>query len=150
MRLSPFWRHRSVSETTDGGRRSPLVRTPREEAFLRQLLKSRSLDVWLHEDEAGRWLLVSKDVVEGGTIRATLRLDYDGSRIEGGWSPACLNWDDGVRARDAGVDIQGPDGIEADGPPELLAELAARWFDDSAPRPQRPAGPRPRPPGRRA
>jgi hypothetical protein len=104
-----------MSEITDGGRRSPLVRKPREDAFLGQLLKGWSLDVWLHEDGEGQCLL-SKDFVNDGAVRATLRLDYDGSRIEGGWSRACLNWDDGVRAKEAGDDTRGLDGIEAEDP----------------------------------
>jgi hypothetical protein len=82
----------------------PLVRTPQEQTFLANLLGSRSLDVWLHEGSKGKWPIVSKDCPEEGTIRATLRLDFDGSSIRGGWSPANLNWDDGVALNEPEID----------------------------------------------
>lgn len=90
------------------------------------------LDYWLHEDEDGsRWLLVSADFVEGNVVHDTLRLDVDRSRLSGGWSPASLNWDDGVRAQEAGIDTGPPDGINIDMPgasPAELAQVAAEWF----------------------
>ncbi|GAB2794291.1 hypothetical protein [Amycolatopsis magusensis] len=90
------------------------------------------LDYWLHADDDGTpWLLVSLDVIEGHAIRDTLRLDFDDSGIRGGWSPSCLNWDDGVRAEDALVDLSGPDGLllPANGSSiEKLARHAAEWF----------------------
>jgi hypothetical protein len=74
---------------------------------------------------------VSHDFVEGGAVRDTLRLDFDGSTIAGGWSPGLLNWDDGVRADEAGVDTTPPEGIEASGKDAVaLARLAADWFED--------------------
>jgi hypothetical protein len=69
------------------------------------------LDYWLHHDERGEWLLVSWDFVEDGSVCATLRLDVDEAGFRGGWSPALLNWDDGVRAEDAGISTTGPDGV---------------------------------------
>ena len=90
------------------------------------------LDYWLHADEDGTpWLLVSLDIVEGDAVRATLRLDFDERGIRGGWSPSCLNWDDGVRAEQAMIDLSGPDGLAgtADGlSSEDLAHRAAEWF----------------------
>lgn len=90
------------------------------------------LDYWLHEDDDGsRWLLVSADFVEENVVHDTLRLDVDGSRLLGGWSPAFLNWDDGVRAEEAGIDTGPPDGINIDMPgasPAELAHAAAEWF----------------------
>ena len=79
------------------------------------------------------WLCISRGYVEGGAIRRTLRLDYDGSSLRGGWSPACLNWDDGVRATDAGVETSTGDGLSADvSDPAEAAEIAGRWFDAHA------------------
>ncbi len=72
---------------------------------------------------------VSHDFSEHGSIRDTLRLDFDGSEVLGGWSPASLNWDDGVRATAAGIDVDGPDGIRRTGPVEQLADAAGAWFD---------------------
>ncbi|MGK3208471.1 hypothetical protein [Amycolatopsis sp. MEPSY49] len=90
------------------------------------------LDYWLHADDDGTpWLLVSLDLIEGRTVSATLRLDFDGRGIRGGWSPSCLNWDDGVRAEEALIDLTGPDGLvfPANGASvEDLARHAAEWF----------------------
>lgn len=59
----------------------------------------------------------------------TLRIDFDGNSVRGGVSPANLNWDDGVRAADAGIDTRPPHGLEAVvTTPEEAAELVARWF----------------------
>jgi hypothetical protein len=57
-------------------------------------------------------------------------LDFDGREIKGGWSPAGLNWDDGVRAVDAEIEIESPDGVafRAD-EPEELARVAGEWFE---------------------
>lgn len=113
----------------DGGPRR--VRTSAEDAFLSLLLDGRPpVDVWLHEDEDGTpWACVSHDFVVAGGIRDTLRLDFDGRSVLGGWSPANLNWDDGVRATAAGVDVDGPDGLRVTGSVRDLAAAAARWFD---------------------
>lgn len=113
----------------DGGPRSD--RTAAEDAFLSLLLDGRPwLDVWLHSDEDGTpWTCVSHDFTVAGGIRDTLRLDFDGGCVLGGWSPANLNWDDGVRARAAGVDVDGLDGLRVTGPVEDLATAAAQWFD---------------------
>jgi hypothetical protein len=105
--------------------------TAAEAEFLDLLLRGRPrLDAWRHSG-AGRipWLIVSLDISKDGKILHTLRLDFDGSTILGGQSPAALNWDSGVRAGAAGIDTSLPDGISADGTPTELAALAAHWFD---------------------
>ena len=90
------------------------------------------LDYWLHEDDDGSpWLLVSEDFCIGNTIGDTLRLDFDATGMRGGWSPAFLNWDDGVRAETAAINTNGPDGMmvaAADRSPAELARVAADWF----------------------
>ncbi|WP_191093755.1 hypothetical protein [Nocardia colli] len=56
-------------------------------------------------------------------------VDYDGISLRGGWSPACLNWDDGVRAGDAGIDTSPPQGLHHDNiAPLRAAQVAAEWF----------------------
>ena len=89
-----------------------------------------AFDVWLHNDTDGTpWMIVSVSFTEEDVIRKTLRLDFDGHSICGGWSPANLNWDDGVRAEDAEVDTGPPDGIYLRGEPlGALAESAATWL----------------------
>jgi hypothetical protein len=127
-----------MADLGDGGERVPLLRTLAEDEFLQRLLPGRELDVWLHADSDGvPWLIVSHDFTSDRGIIGTLRLDFNGSRIEGGWSPACLNWDAGVRAEAAGVDTGPPEGIEAEGSPTELAVLAAVWFDAHGPPPGR-------------
>jgi len=60
------------------------------------------LDVWLHTDAEGHpWMLISLDFTEAGAVRDTLRLDFDGASIAGGWSPYFLNGDDAVKAEAA-------------------------------------------------
>jgi hypothetical protein len=90
------------------------------------------LDFWLHADDDGTpWLLVSLDLIEGDTVRNTLRLDFDSRGIRGGWSPSCLNWDDGMRAEDALINLTGPDGLVLPANRlsiEELARRAAEWF----------------------
>jgi hypothetical protein len=114
-----------------GRRQKP---TPGEVVFVEALnaLMSR-LAYWLHEDADGTpWLLVSFDFVEGNTVRDTLRLDFDAAGIKGGWSPALLNWDDGVRCAPAGISTTPPEGIDITSPPASSAELALRaaaWFE---------------------
>jgi hypothetical protein len=67
------------------------------------------LGYWLHEDGDGTpWLLVSFDFTEGNVVRGTLRLDFDATGITGGWSPAFLNWDDGIRCAIAGISTVAP------------------------------------------
>ncbi|GMT97673.1 hypothetical protein KH5H1_17920 [Corallococcus caeni] len=108
-----------------------VARTDAEARFLEALLHLQpELDVWRHETAEGHpWLIVSMDFVEGGSVRDTLRLDFDGRAIRGGWSPGLLNWDDGVPAQEAGVDVGPPDGIEIEqGAPAELAAVAASWF----------------------
>jgi hypothetical protein len=89
------------------------------------------LQDWYHADDDGTpWMVVSYDVVRDSGIVATLRCDYDGARLLGGWSPGLLNWDDGVRAGVAGVVTSPPDGLDLTAPdPEAAASLAATWFE---------------------
>ncbi|PRY22439.1 hypothetical protein CLV70_117143 [Pseudosporangium ferrugineum] len=75
-------------------------------------------------------MLVSYDFVKGGAVLETLRVDYDGAQLRGGWSPSCLNWDDGLRAAEALVDTSPPDGLSIDlaGDPRDAAAIASEWF----------------------
>jgi hypothetical protein len=90
------------------------------------------LDYWLHQDPDNTpWMLVSLDFVVNNVVRDTLRLDVDETGIRGGWSPANLNGDDGVRASDAGMDTAGPDAIHLDAGRVPVADLPVRagsWF----------------------
>ncbi len=113
-----------------GQRQEP---TPAEAAFAETLdVLLPRLDYWLHEDGDGTpWLLVSFDFTEGNVVHDTLRLDFDAAGIKGGWSPAFLNWDDGVRCALAGINTAPPEGIDIAGSPASPAELAQRaaaWF----------------------
>jgi hypothetical protein len=89
------------------------------------------LQDWYHQDPDGEpWMTVSYDfIAPRGGIAATLRLDYDGTEVVGGWSPAGLNWDDGVRARDARVDTTPPGGLAATArSPEEACAIALPWL----------------------
>lgn len=88
------------------------------------------LMVWPRADQDGTpWLCVSMDLEQDGRLWRTLRIDYDGRDLVGGVSPSFLNWDDGVRASDAGIDATAPDGISASPvDPEAAASLASHWF----------------------
>ncbi|MGW7682465.1 hypothetical protein ACWGID_17115 [Kribbella sp. NPDC054772] len=102
-----------------------------ERAFFEGLsARVPGLDEWYHEDSDGTpWMLVSHDFVIGNAVTDTLRVDYDGTNLRGGWSPACLNWDDGVRADDALIDTSPPDGLRLDDvAPGPAAAATARWF----------------------
>ncbi|WP_107653394.1 hypothetical protein [Nocardia suismassiliense] len=106
--------------------------TPDEQRFFATLrTQVPDIDDWYHADDDGTlWVIASLDFVNSdGHIHATLRVDYDGIALCGGWSPACLNWDDGVRAADAGIDTSPQDGLRRDniGPVEA-AQAAAEWF----------------------
>lgn len=114
-----------------GGRHQP---TPAETAFAEALdALTPNLGYWLHEDsDRTPWLLVSWDFTEANVVHDTLRLDFDVTGIRGGWSPAFLNWDDGVRCGPTGISTAPPDGIDIRSPPASLAELpqlAASWFE---------------------
>jgi hypothetical protein len=90
------------------------------------------LQDWYHQDADGTpWMTVSYDfIAAGGGVAATLRLDYDGVELVGGWSPSFLNWDAGVRARVAEVDTTPPDGLVASmGTPEEAVGTALPWFE---------------------
>lgn len=108
-----------------------LSRTPEELAFLTALMPGRPwLQVWPREDaDATPWLCVSLDLSPDNSIVKTARADFDGTSAKGGWSPSCLNWDDGVRALDAGIDVGGADGLDAVGDPTELARLVGLWLD---------------------
>jgi hypothetical protein len=107
--------------------------TPDERAFFDELLRHvPGLDDWYHEDPDGTlWMVASYDFVVDNCVRKTLRLDYDGRNLRGGWSPACLNWDDGVRADDALIDTTPPDGLRIDEVSSNAAvDAASAWFKE--------------------
>jgi len=86
-------------------------------------------DWYLVDDNGCPWMMVSFDVVQGGGIRETWRLDYDGTLVVGGRSPACLNWDAEIRADAANVDTGPPDGVMAEvASPAEAAAIASAWF----------------------
>jgi hypothetical protein len=105
--------------------------TPGEAEFL-ALLKERvsGVDDWYHEDADGTpWMIVSYDFVVANAVRATLRVDFDGHSLRGCWSPAFLNWDDGVRAVGERFDTGPPDGLSAgEVSVREAADLAAAWL----------------------
>ena len=88
------------------------------------------LHIWRHADPDGTpWLLISLDLVDGDAIVDVLRLDFDDRGLRGGRSPGLLNWDDGVRAEHAQVDLAATDSLVlTSGPPRALASTAWRWF----------------------
>jgi hypothetical protein len=105
--------------------------TPDEALFFRHLSSLvPGLDDWYHaDDDGGLWMMASYDFITDNTVHATLRVDYDGRRLRGGWSPACLNWDGGVRAEEALINTSSPDGLHLDDlGPDDAAVAAAAWF----------------------
>ncbi|MDP9073693.1 MAG: hypothetical protein M3N98_05855 [Actinomycetota bacterium] len=127
--------------------------TPLESEFVDSLDANLAnhLDVWLNESDGRPWLTVSIDVVRDGVIRATWRVDFDGESICGGRSPACLNWDDGVSADEARIDMKPPRGIPRTfGAAAELGAEAARWFIGVRDRMKAPIDFRPLPPDGRA
>jgi hypothetical protein len=107
--------------------------TPSEQTFFEELsARIPGLQDWYNEDSDGTpWILVSCDFVVDNVVTATLRTDYDGKNLRGGWGPSFLNWDDGVRATDAHIDTTPPDGLSVDDiDPAPAAEVAAQWFAD--------------------
>jgi hypothetical protein len=85
---------------------------------------------WYHADPDGTlWMIASYDLVEDNAVHGTLRVDWDGRTLRGGFSPSCLNWDDGVRAEDALIDSAAPHGLHVDGvDPAAAAEATAAWM----------------------
>jgi len=105
--------------------------TAEESAFFTELVRHvPDIQDWYHQDDGGTpWMTTSYDFTQGNQIYKTLRLDYDGTSMRGGWSPSCLNWDDGKRADDALIDSAGPDGLRLDCvDPTTDALAAAAWF----------------------
>ncbi|MEU1964395.1 hypothetical protein ABZ541_04995 [Micromonospora sediminicola] len=105
--------------------------TAEESAFFAELARQvPDVQDWYHQDDGGTlWMTASYDFAQGDQIHETLRLDYDGKCLRGGWSPSCLNWDDGVRADDALIETTGPDGLRLGCvDPTTDAATAAAWF----------------------
>src|ERR671921_819775 len=126
--------HPRVSRSSLGGILLPMRDedpTAVETAFFTALaVHLPQVQDWYHRDADGLlWMTASVDDVRNGRMLATWRCDYDGHRLLGGASPAFLNWDDGVRALDAGVVVAGPEGLDAiETDPNRAAETAASWF----------------------
>ena len=103
-----------------------------EEIFFQEMCRHLpELQDWYHQSPDGEpWMVVSYDFVEGGAVRETLRVDYDGEHLRGGWSPSCLNWDDGVRAAEALIDTGPPEGLSIDlaSDPWEAAAIACTWL----------------------
>jgi hypothetical protein len=103
-----------------------------EQIFFQEMQRRiPELQDWYHQDPDGSpWMLVFYDFVEGGAVRETLRVDYDGTQLQGGWSPSCLNWDDGVRATEALIDTEAPEGLSigSASDPRAAAAIASAWF----------------------
>jgi hypothetical protein len=130
MRMKQVPSEMVPTEKLGGLREEP---TARELEFIEQLEKHTSppyFDLWLHTSSENKpWLLVSMSYINEGVVNKTLRLDFDGNCITGGWSLHNLNGDDGVPAALAGVSIDPPDGIFATNlPPADLGIIAAEWF----------------------
>ncbi|MDZ5662231.1 hypothetical protein SFC79_10685 [Nocardioides sp. S-58] len=84
---------------------------------------------WYHADGA-LWMIVSYDDMVDGVMEATWRVDFDGTELVAGRSPAHLNWDDGVRGRDTGMSLQPPTGLVAGvDTVEQAVGIAAEWFN---------------------
>lgn len=125
--------HRHMASVDDAPHAAQVApRTNAEAEFLAALLLDEPpyLDVWTHTNAAGEpWLCVSLSLASGVAVERTLRLDFDGRCIRGGWSPANLNWDSGLPAQEAGIDTRPPDGIEVTGgSPTALAQASRDWF----------------------
>ena len=103
-----------------------------ERTFYAELmLLGYDLHDWYHEDPDGQpWMMVSFDFMERESVRDTLRVDYDGTSLKGGWSPACLNWDAETRAEEAHIDTSPPDGLDVEGMRDAqhAAAVAGEWF----------------------
>jgi len=119
-----------------GDHREP---TPLEKDFVEPLLlEFPDLQDWFHADRDGTpWLMLSCDFLGDRGVVATLRLDYDGQSLLGGWSPSCLNWDAEMRASDVPIDTTGPDGLSfrpsstADAIDQTRAWISARIEEGS-------------------
>ncbi len=105
--------------------------TDAESVFFHRLVSQlRGAQDWYHRDPDGApWMIASVDVVGDEGVTTTWRCDYDGHRLLAGRSPANLNWDDGVRATDAGISVSGADGLDVvESDPGRAADVAATWF----------------------
>ena len=87
--------------------------TAQESEFVAGLLSDiPDLQDWYLNDADGTsWVMISYDFVGEQGVRATLRLDFDGQTLEGGLSPAALNWDAEMRARDVPINTAEGDGL---------------------------------------
>lgn len=82
------------------------------------------------DDDGTPWMTASYDDMIDGVMAATWRIDFDGVELVGGRSPANLNWDDGVRGRATGMNLEPPDGLVAEASSAVeAAQVAANWFN---------------------
>ncbi|UFN43303.1 hypothetical protein [Nocardioides okcheonensis] len=106
--------------------------TPDEVAFFKRLAELiPGAQDWYHADADGSlWMTVSYDDIVDGQMLATWRVDFDGTELVAGRSPAYLNWDDGIRGRETGMSIGPPSGLIAEVDSiEQAAREAATWLD---------------------
>ena len=121
--------HRQMTKANR--QRDEIEMTSAEVRFVEILTErvGEEIDIWLHATENRPWLIASLDVSDGRRVLRTFRVDFDGSTVVGGRSPASMNWDFGVSADEAAIDTQPPHGLpRTNGKPEVLAEVAAEWF----------------------
>lgn len=106
--------------------------TPDEAALFESLvdLIPRAQD-WYHADyDCALWMTVSYDDIIDGQMVATWRVDFDGTELVAGRSPAYLNWDGGVRGRETVMSLVPPSGLIARVDSiEQPAREAATWLD---------------------
>jgi len=112
-------------------RKGDAVPTAEQASFFAELrARIPELMDWYRRDADGKpWMIVSYDFMAGDLVVATLRLDYDGRNLRGGWSPESVTPDDAARATDRGIDTGLPDGLCVDDvSPEAAAQIATGWF----------------------
>ncbi len=96
-------------------------------------IESMDTQAWVYGDEViDEWVMLHVDIVADNKILRTLRVDVDRARVRGGISPGSLDWDEGMRAEDAGIDTRPPDGLEEsvkDYSVSGIAERIVSWLE---------------------